>query len=134
MMPAKMKTQAESETAKPLADERAAVFEREGYLVIEDVLTDDELRPVCDEITAAIDHFAKPLVESGELSRLYDEYDFEHRLIKICEETRFVAHSIWDGHLSGPQFFELIRNPKLLDIAEAVVLIDQNTVLVFHLV
>ena len=103
---------------QPLTADQVAFFEREGYLVIENVLTDDEIQPVLDEIAEKIDVRARALVEQGKLSRLYDEYDFEHRLVKITEETEGVGAAIRAGQLSGPAIFNLIRNPKLLDIAE----------------
>ena len=110
--------QTRCQVAQPLTRDQVSFFEREGYLVVEDLLTDKELQPVIDEITEAIDARARRLVESGDLTGLYDECDFEHRLTRICEETDKVAVSIWSGQLSGPAFFDLIRNPKLLDVAE----------------
>lgn len=101
-----------------LTDEQLAQFDREGYLVVEDVFTDEELQPVIDEITAEIDRRARELVAAGELSSTYEEEDFEHRLGRISAETDKVALSIWNGSLAGPAFFELIRYPKLLDVAE----------------
>ena len=110
--------QAQGQVARRLTSDQVTFFEREGYLIIEDLLTHEELQPVVDEISEAIDMQARRLVASGELSRLYDEYDFEHRLTKICEETDKVALGIWAGQPSGPAFFDLIRNPSLLDVAE----------------
>ena len=103
---------------QPLTADQVAFFEREGYLVIEDLLTGNELQPVLDEIAEEIDVRVRALVERGKLSRPYDEHDFKHRLVRITDETEEVAASIWHGVLSGPAFFDLIRNPKLLDIAE----------------
>ena len=110
--------QAQGQVAQRLTSDQVTFFEREGYLIIEDLLTHEELQPVVNEISEAIDMQARRLVASGELSRLYDEYDFEHRLTKICDETDKVALGIWAGQLSGPAFFDLIRNPSLLDVAE----------------
>jgi hypothetical protein len=52
------------------------------------------------------------------LSRTYAECDFEHRLDLISRETDQIALAIWNGTLAGPAVFDLIRHPKLLDIAE----------------
>ena len=103
---------------RPLTADQMAFFEREGYIVIEDVLTDDDIQPVVDEITEEIDIRARALVQEGKLSRPYDEHDFEHRLVRIAEETDEVHDSIRAGQLSGPALFNLIRHPRLLDIAE----------------
>lgn len=95
-----------------------AFFEREGYLIIEDVFRHDELQPLIDEITCAIDRVADPLVQSGELSRTYREEPFETRLASIHAETPLVQAKIGSGNLCGPEVFGLITHPRLLDIAE----------------
>ncbi len=100
--------------------EQSEFFDREGYLVVEHLFDDADLQPVIDEVTSAIDERARQLVESGELSRTYEELPFETRLAQISRETDQVALSIWNGTLSGPAFFHLITNPKLLDVAEQV--------------
>lgn len=104
-----------------LSDEQMAFFDEQGYLIVEDVFTDADLRPVIDDVNAAIDRKAAELVADGKLSQTYADEDFEHRLTKISEETDAVATSIWNGTLATPGFFELIRHPKLLDVAEQFV-------------
>jgi len=101
-----------------LSSDQLTRFDEEGYIVVEDLFTDADLQPVIDEISTEVDARAKVLVASGELSRDYAELDFEHRLAEICRETDKIAVSIWNGTLAGPAFFDLIRHPKLLDIAE----------------
>ncbi len=93
-------------------------FDRDGYLVVEDVFTDADLQPVIDEVAAEVDRVARECVASGELSQLYAEEGFETRLARISRETDKVARSVWNGTLAGPAFFNLIRNPRLLDVAE----------------
>ena len=105
---------------KKLSQEQLDAFHREGYLVVENVFSDADLQPVIDEIKEEIDLRARELVASGELSRTYEELDFEHRLARISQETDKVAVSIWNGKLAGPAFFGLITNPNLLDVAEQV--------------
>ncbi len=108
----------ESTTPLRLSEEQRQRFDQEGYLVVDDLFTDAELQPVIAEIEAEVDRLAHELVASGELSQPYTEYDFEHRLARITDETDRLAISIWNGALAGPAIFDLIRNPKLLDLAE----------------
>lgn len=56
--------------------------------------------------------------QKGELSSDYAEYGFDRRLAEISKETDKVALALWAGVLTGPAIFDLIRHPKLLDIAE----------------
>src|ERR1700678_4499960 len=101
-----------------LSPEQVAVFEREGFLVVDDVFDDSVLKAAEAEVTAEIDARAAELVKSGELSRTYAEADFLHRLALISAETDKVGRIIWNGNPSGAAFFNLIRYPALHDIAE----------------
>jgi len=101
-----------------LDDAQLAFFHREGYLVVEGLFSDADLQPAIDEVMAAIDFHARRAVAAGRLSRPYDELDFERRLVAICAETDEVLRAVWEGNLAGPAFFNLIRHPHLLDVAE----------------
>lgn len=103
-----------------LTESQQQHFHEEGYLVVEDVLTDADLQPVIDEVAAEVDLRAAELVHSGALSRDYAELDFEHRLSRITDETVLLYKSIMSGLLSGPAFFNLICHPALLDLAESL--------------
>jgi phytanoyl-CoA hydroxylase len=102
-----------------LSETEKRFFREEGYLVIEKVLDGSDLQGVIDELTVEIDKRANELVADGDLSQLYDNEPFETRLAKISGETPKLAVSIWNGILHGPAIFNLITNPKLLDVAEA---------------
>ena len=101
-----------------LTDTEVAQFFDTGYLVVNGHFDDVDLQPAIDEIGAMIDEKARQMLAAGELSSLYAEEPFETRLAKISMETDQIARAIWNGALDGPGFFNLIRNPKLLDLAE----------------
>jgi hypothetical protein len=103
-----------------LTEEQLAQFERDGHVVVEELFSGEELQPVIEEITAEIDARARELIAAGKLSHSYAEEPFETRLARISEETDRLALSIWNGTLSGPAIFDLIRNAKLLDVAEQI--------------
>lgn len=105
---------------KHLTAEQLEFFDREGYLIAENVLDDSDLQPVIDEIHAEVNARAKQLVAEGKLSSTFEEYGFARQLTMISRETDQVASSIWNGALCGPAFFDLIRNEKLLDVAESL--------------
>ena len=92
-------------------------FQEEGYLVLEGILDEADLQPVIDEINQEINLRARKLMDSGNLSKLYEDKPFETRLAAISQETAKLAVSIWGGILHGPSIFYLITNPKLLDVA-----------------
>ncbi|WP_372932347.1 phytanoyl-CoA dioxygenase family protein [Mariniphaga sediminis] len=102
-----------------ISKEQREYFNENGFLVIEKVLDEKDLQDVIDELDAEIDIRANKLFRQGELSNLYEKEGFETRLAKISSETPKLAVSIWNGILHGPAIYELITNPKLLDVAEA---------------
>lgn len=101
------------------AEQREHFFEH-GYVMVPDVFTDADLQPVIDEVSATVDHLARDAVKAGKLSRDYAEYDFEHRLAMISRETGAIASAMWNANLTLPTFFDLMRTPRLLDIAETL--------------
>ena len=100
-----------------LTDDQVEAFDRDGLLVVHGVLSDADLQPAIDDITAMIDRLAAKLVEDGELSRDYAELPFERRLAEISRETDKAARAIWNGAMHSPGIFGVITNPRLLDVA-----------------
>jgi len=102
---------------KQLPDSDIKHFHEQGYLVVEDIFTEDDFAPVKAEITENIDRLAKESIAAGTLSRDFAEQDFEHRLARISAEDPTIPSKLWNGIAMG-SFFNLIRTPRLLDIAE----------------
>jgi len=100
-------------------------FDDEGYLVLENIFTDAELQVVIDAVCRVLDQKAKEAVQEGKLKRDYAEYDFEHRLAKINEENQKIASSMWDQQIVIPEFYTLIANKKVVDIAEQLCKSDE---------
>ena len=100
---------------------QVATFHREGYLVVENLFTDADLQPMIDQLNAEIDVRARALVEAGDLSRTYEEEGFETRLARISAETEKLYFAIDSGRLAWPGIFDVLTNPKLVDVAESLV-------------
>jgi len=100
-------------------------FEDEGYLVLDNIFTDAELQVVIDAINKVVDERSKTAVKEGKLSRDYAEEDFEHRLTKINDENHHIASGMWDQQVILPEFYGLIANRKLVDIAEQLCKSDE---------
>lgn len=109
-------------------------FDREGYLVVENVLDPKlDIEPLFDEYTAVLDAIVGGLIAEGVLSARYDELPFTDRLIQVCMESRRVFSSHFDISLPqkgvrydtpmhvGPAVFRLLTSPRLLDVVESVV-------------
>jgi len=116
----------------PVLDQSAlAVFETQGYLVVEGVLSPEEdLQPVIDEYKGLLDAFAERLYSEGKLSSTYKALPFGRQLIQIIAEGGQSAAQYFDISLPqsgvtedtpmhhGQAVFNLLTNPKLLDLVE----------------
>src|SRR5690242_3588868 len=109
------------EAAMSLSPAQIDRFHTEGYLVVEDALTDADLDPVIREYEERIDRRARELHSAGKLSRLYAEEPFARRLACICRETMELYPEMDIMHHRGKAAFDFLRNERLLDMVEAFV-------------
>jgi hypothetical protein len=96
-------------------------FEEEGYVVIEGVLTDDDLEPIIQDYIAFIDEKARELHSQGKLVNLYAEEPFETRLARIVEDVPDGMGNTDIGATRRRDTFEFLRNTNLLDAIEPFV-------------
>ena len=109
-------------------------FEEEGYLVVEDVLDPrEDVQPVLDEYDRVLDGIVESLLADEAIRSAHKELPFTDRLIAVSEESgrNFPQH--FDISLPqkgvqydtpmhhGPAVFNLLTNPKLLDVVESLV-------------
>ena len=117
-----------------LSAEQLAQFDRDGYLVVENVLDQTEdLAPLFAEYSSILDGIVDGLVADGTLSSRYDDLPFSDRLVQVCMESKRVFSSHFDISLPqkgvkydtpmhvGPAVFRLLTNPRLLDVVASVV-------------
>ena len=96
-------------------------FFEDGFLLIEDAFSQEDLQPAIDEIDAETDRAAQELMAEGKLSRDYSNESFETRVSKIYSETPEILSTFRGGKLHGRGMFSILRHPKLLDMMESLV-------------
>jgi hypothetical protein len=117
-----------------LARDQIRSFEENGYLAIEGLLLEADLAPLEEEYGQLLDGVAADLYARGEITsrfealafgrrfgRILGEFPELHRYFNISlplingeiNEAEFVMHD-------GPAAFGLLRNRKLLDVAESL--------------
>ncbi len=110
-------------------------LEENGFLAIETLLDDDDLRPIEEEYDALLDKVAQELFKAGEIPALFDDLPFGQRfaqaLASYPDLHRFfnVSLPLINGPVdpdsyhthAGPAVLGLIRNPKILDVVESVI-------------
>lgn len=117
-----------------LTEEQRQHFEREGYLVVEDVL--DPLRdfaPIMSEYSQILDGLTETLFHQGAIASTYRDLSICERLIAVRRDSGMSFSQYFDMSLPqngieantpmyvGQAMFRLLRNERLLDLAEQFV-------------
>lgn len=117
-----------------LTSEQKEHFDREGYVVVDDVFDPErDLDPVIEEYHGVLDNLAAELYAKGEISSTYEGLTFQERLTKIYAESGKVHAQYFDFSLpfrnvthdtpfwTGPAVFALLRHEGLLDVIESLI-------------
>ena len=96
-------------------------FADQGYLLIENALTDNDIDPVINEYTRYIDFRAKELYRDEKISTLFDDQPFQRRLACICREFSDIYHEMDIMHFRGRECFKFLGNKNLIDLVEGLV-------------
>ena len=93
----------------------------DGFLIVENLLSREEVQPVIDDIAAIVDELARRLHAAGRIRDLYLDHGFGTRLAAL--EAECPGAAIWVTHLGDlrPGLRELWSSPKLLDIVEGLI-------------
>ena len=85
-------------------------FERDGYVVVEDLIDARDLEPIREFIEAKVDAYSRELYSEGKLSSCHEDESFGRRYAAVCEELDILPRS-WDFGMFGPEFFDLYNLP-----------------------
>jgi len=108
-------------------------FEREGYLVIEDVFDPAaDLDPVVREYERQLDEIASDWHARGLINSTYADLPFSERFGRVLNDAGPDGYRPFDITLSGPitedstmhtgpAVFDMITHPRLLDIVEQLI-------------
>lgn len=117
-----------------LSAEQIATFNREGYLVLRDVLdTQTVLAPIIDEFNGVLGRLAERLFEAGQITSLHADLPFSERLTQIVTESGSTHAQYFDCSLpqtrfapdtpfwTGKAVFALLRNEAILNAVESLI-------------
>ncbi|KAK3092873.1 hypothetical protein FSP39_008180 [Pinctada imbricata] len=115
--PGAMPAQPAVKKAGQLPDDKIRQFFEEGYVLVEDFFTPEELEPCRQEILSIVDNFANRLYKAD----LYSDYGLFQRLIKL--ENDFTGASILCMKLAAmPKSLQNIwSNERLLNVVEQLI-------------
>ncbi|RKN65156.1 phytanoyl-CoA dioxygenase family protein [Paenibacillus ginsengarvi] len=103
-----------------LTMEQVIRFQTEGYLIAENVFTEEDMRPLIEEIESFIEERAQQFYKEGRITNLYPDEPFERRFALLYEQCPDINRKFDIMHLLGPAMFNFLTNPKLLDVAECL--------------
>lgn len=109
--------------------EQIAFYKGRGYLLVEDVLPVEDLRPLISELNETVDQNARKAQADGTLSELFAAEPFERRLARIAESVTDPSDSSFantlfaglQGKLKTEGMFAVMTHPGILDIVESLI-------------
>lgn len=115
-----------------LTEQQLDHFNEKGFLVIENVLTEDEVDSIWAEYSDLMDELAQKFYAEGKLSSTFADLPFDERYMAMLNETDefyeyldislpMVREMAPDaGVHTGEAVFNMLTNPNILDIAESI--------------
>lgn len=115
-----------------LTEQQLSDFHENGYLVVENVLTEEQVDSVWAEYENLIDELAEKFYAEGKLSSTYADLPFDERYIAMLQETtefyEYLDISLPMVREMGPDagvhtgeaVFNMLTNPSILNIAESI--------------
>jgi len=105
---------------KGLTIEQIIHYQTEGYLIAEDVLTDEDLQPVIEELEQEIDRRAQALHAEGKISDLHENESFERRFALLHAQCPEIGKRFDISDYLGDAIFRFLGNEHLLDVVECL--------------
>lgn len=96
-------------------------FYDKGYLVLEDMLGTEDLKPVEEEYSRVIDERARRLQSEGKIQCLHEDQPFARRLALLAAQVPEITGALDIMQARGEATFNFLKNPKILDLAESLV-------------
>jgi len=96
-----------------------ASYARDGYLVIEDLIDDDDLVPIRSFIETRVDEYARDQFAQGKISSTYQDESFTRRYATICNEQNLSPRG-WSFGSFGREFYDLYNLPGILRILRLI--------------
>ncbi|MDX1934907.1 MAG: phytanoyl-CoA dioxygenase family protein [Capsulimonadales bacterium] len=108
-----------------LSDAQRAQFVDEGYVMVPDLFSPEELRPLQEEIARIVDRTADQLRQEGRLTDVHASEGFETRLTRLLADHPSEAGTFFraiegkgGGGFTGRAMYDLLTHPALLDAME----------------
>ncbi|MDF2960809.1 MAG: phytanoyl-CoA dioxygenase [Paenibacillus sp.] len=106
-----------------LSPEQMTFYNEEGYLVLPELLTEEEMEAPKQAMKAKVSEIADELYEAGLITDKREDRPFRYRLAELFKgltDKEFLKFGrSWRDRLPG--YFELMSNAKILDAVESLI-------------
>lgn len=104
-----------------LTDEQVQQFEREGVVIAEGVITEDDLAPVISALSEWIDRRAHELQAAGKIEDLHEDLSFERRFGELYRQSPEIGQGMDIMQSRLPAMHDFLFNDNLLDAVESII-------------
>ncbi|HEX9997516.1 MAG TPA: phytanoyl-CoA dioxygenase family protein [Abditibacterium sp.] len=106
-----------------LSAEQIEAYDREGYIVVENLLNDEDMAPPREAMMEKTEEIARDLFERGLITDKHENEPFPTRLARLFEGLTDEDFLKWDRGWRDrkPGYFELMSNPKIVDVVESLI-------------
>ncbi|MDD9268918.1 phytanoyl-CoA dioxygenase family protein [Paenibacillus sp. GCM10023248] len=106
-----------------LSKEQFDFYQSEGYLVLPNLLQEDDMAPAIEAMTAKVSAIANELLQAGLITDTLEDRPFKYRLAELFQDLtpeHFLNYGrSWRDRIPG--YFHLMSNPKILDAVESLI-------------
>jgi len=110
---------------KRLTEEQLSAYKTDGFVLVHNVFTEEELRPVQNELADIVDKMAEKLYAAGKIADKHEDKGFFERLTAIEKQFTGAAVLIHTLGIMGPELAKIWTHASLIDLIEQV-LVDAN--------
>ena len=95
-------------------------YHSNGVLVVENVLSNEDIDPVIDEVKEFIDTRAKRFFKDGKIQNLYENEPFEQRFAMLYDQSQEINKDMDIMQMKGKNTFDFLRNENLMQVVESL--------------
>lgn len=110
-------------TRGTLTSEQVEFYQTEGYLVLPQLLTSEDMAPVRSAMSEKVSEIAEGLLQDGMITDTREQAVFESRLARLFDgltDDDFLKYGrSWRDRKPG--YYDLMSNPKILDAVESLI-------------